>query len=293
MGVLKVYHVPSTIRAMRVLEFLAKSKRGASISEISRNLTLPKSSTFAILKTLEWENYLRRSTQSGRYYFGPRLVSLSRNIVENLDLREVAKPVLNRLTRQTGITVHLAVLEGNEAVIIDKSECAGSNAGADWVGRKLDLNCTGVGKTLAAFFPSGQFEEVITAKQLARHNENTIVTLDGLRRELAKIREQGYALDDEEDELGVRCIAVPVFDSHEGMIAALSFAGTVDRLGIDRVRLLVQTLKQASSEISLRLIPRVRWSVPDCRATRGETIPKRSKIVQPNEQPLPSHPESD
>ena len=126
----KDYAVPSTIRAMTILEFLAHSKRGASISDLSRNLGLPKSSTYLVLKTLEREGYLRRSLRSGKFSFGARLVCLCRSVVGDLDLREVAKPCMIRLCRRTGITVHLAVLEGNEAVIIDRAEAPGSTAGA-------------------------------------------------------------------------------------------------------------------------------------------------------------------
>jgi DNA-binding IclR family transcriptional regulator len=255
MGARKIYAVPSTVRAMSVLEFLAQSKRGASMSEISRNLALPKSSTYLVLKTLEQEGYLRRNVQSGRYYFGLRLVSLSRKVLVHLDLREVARPILTELMQQTGIIVHLAVLEGNEAVIIDRVEPPGSSAGADWVGRRLDVNCTGVGKALAAFLPNEQFEEVITARRFARHNDNTIVTIGGLKRELAKVRDKGYALDDEEDEIGVRCIGVPVFDSFQRAVAAISLAGTTEQIPLDRIRPLARALKQTASEISLRLNP--------------------------------------
>jgi DNA-binding IclR family transcriptional regulator len=253
MGARKIYVVPSTVRAMNVLEFLAQSRRGASLSEISRNLALPKSSTYLLLKTLEREGYLRKNVQSGNYNFGPRLVTLSRNVLEHLDLREVARPILTKLMRQTGIIVHLAVLEGNEAVLIDRVEPPGSSAGADWVGRRLDVNCTGVGKALAAFLPDGQFEEVITAKRFARHNDNTIVTRGGLKRELAKVREQGYALDDEEDEIGVRCVGVPILESGQRVIAAISFAGSTEQVPLDRVRTLACALKEAASEVSLRL----------------------------------------
>jgi DNA-binding IclR family transcriptional regulator len=253
MGSRKNYAVPSTLRAMSVLEFLARSKRGASISEIGRNLALPKSSTYLVVKTLEQQGYLRRNVQSGRYYFGLKLVSLSRKVLEHLDLREVARPVLTKLMRETGIIVHLAVLEGNEAVIIDRVEPPGTRAGADWVGRRLDVNCTGVGKALAAFLPDEQFAEVITAKRFARHNDNTIVTIGGLKRELAKVREQGYALDDEEDEIGVRCIGVPVFDTRQRAVAAISLAGTADQIPLDRVQTLARTLKQTALEIFFRL----------------------------------------
>ena len=253
MATQRTYLVPSTMRAMRVLEFLAHSKRGASVSNISRSLALPKSSTFMLLKTLEQEGYLQRSAWSGKFYFGVRLVRLCRSALANLDLREVARPWLTNLMRQTGITVHLAVLEGNEAVIIDRISPPGSTAGADWVSRRLDVNCTGVGKALAAYLPEEQFERLITAQRFARHNDNTIVTVPGLKKELYKVREQGYALDDEEDEIGVRCVGVPILDSHQQAFAAISLAGTTQLIPLERVASLANSLKQTASEISFQI----------------------------------------
>jgi DNA-binding IclR family transcriptional regulator len=249
----RTYLVPSTMRAMRVLEFLARSKRGASVSNVSRSLALPKSSTYLLLKTLEQEGYLQRSAWSGKFYFGVRLVRLCRSALANLDLREIARSSLTSLMRQTGITVHLAVLEGNEAVIIDRISPPGSSAGADWVSRRLDVNCTGVGKALAAYLPEEQFEEVITAQRFARHNDNTIVTVPGLKRELCKVREQGYALDDEEDEIGVRCVGVPILDGNRQAFAAISLAGTTELIPLERVPSLANSLKQTASEISLQI----------------------------------------
>ena len=270
MGIQRTYLVPSTMRTMRVLEFLARSKRGASVSNVSRNLALPKSSAFLLLKTLEQEGYLRRSVRSGRFYLGLRLVQLCRSALANLDLREVARPWLTNLMRQTGITVHLAVLEGNEAVIIDRIWAPGSSAGADWVNRRLDVNCTGVGKALAAFLPEEQFEKLITAQRFARHNDNTIVTIAGLKRELSKVREQGYALDDEEDEIGVRCVGVPILDSLQRALAAISVAGTTELIPLDRVQSLANSLKQTASEISFQLT-----------SPRGEDIGGSGSFVPP------------
>lgn len=246
---------PSVVRAMNILECLAHSRGGATISEISRNQKLPKSSTYVVLKSLEQEGYLQRNVHSGRYYFGPKFVTLSRYVVGNMYLRELARPILGRLMQQTGLSVHLAVLVGDEAVVIDRLEPPGSSAGADWVGRRLDINCTGVGKALAAFLSDEQFKEVIGTKRFARHNENTIVTIDGLQREFARVREQGYALDDEEDEIGVCCIGVPVFDEYKRVLAAISLAGTVLQLSFDRFYALTKALKQASVEITARLSP--------------------------------------
>ncbi len=250
----RTYLVPSTMRAMQVLEFLARSKRGASLSSVSRNLALPKSSTYLVLKTLEQEGYLRRSVRSGKFYFGVRLVRLCRSALANLGLREVARPFLTDLMGQTGIIVHLAVLEGNEAVIIDRISPPGSNAGADWVSRRLDINCTGVGKALAAFLPEEQFDQLITTQRFARHNDNTIVTIASLKKELYKVREQGYALDDEEDEIGVRCVGVPILDVDQRALAAISLAGTTEQIPLEKVRNLAVALKQTATEISYELV---------------------------------------
>jgi len=269
MSVPTTYVVPSTMRAMRVLEFLAHSTRGASVSGVSRSLALPKSSTYLLLKTLEQEGYLQRSGRSGRFYFGARLIHLCRSALANLDLREVARPCLTNLMRQAGITVHLAVLDGNEAIIIDRISPPGSSAGADWVSRRLDINCTGVGKALAAFLPTEQLDGLITAQRFARHNDNTIVTVPGLKRELAKVREQGYALDDEEDEIGVRCVGVPILDRNRLGIAAISCAGTIEQISLEKVSVLVRALKETASEIASQL-----------RIARGEDLDAGALLEQ-------------
>jgi DNA-binding IclR family transcriptional regulator len=247
------YVLPSVDRAITVLEFLARSNRGFSVSEISRILALPKSSTFLVLATLVNRGYLQKNSESGNYYFGLNLVKLSRKVLENLDLRDIAKTFLNSLARETGLTVHLAVLAENEAVLIDRACPRSSGVGADWIGRTLDINCTGVGKALVAFFPEEQFNQLIRAKSFARHNENTIVTVKGFKSELARVREQGYALDDEEDELGLRCVGVPVFNSEHRTVAAVSVAGTTEDIPLESVGALADKLKQTAAEISQRL----------------------------------------
>jgi DNA-binding IclR family transcriptional regulator len=249
----KGYLLPSADRVMSVLEFLAQAKRGFSVSEISRNLSLPKSSTFLLLATLVNRGYLQKNAETGKYYFGVNLVKLSRKVLEHLDLRDAAKPFLNSLMKKTGLTVHLAVRADNEAVLIDRACPRGSGVGADWIGRTLDINCTGMGKALLAFLSEDQFNQVISAKTFARHNENTIVTVRALKRELARVRELGYALDDEEDEIGLRCVGVPVFDAEQRTVAAVSVAGTTEDIPLDHVQTLAATLRQTAAEISRRL----------------------------------------
>ena len=249
----KEYSVPSIERALSVLQCLGLSKRGFSISEIGRRLKIPKSSAHLILTTLERRGFLQRNTQTGRYHFGLQLVSLSRSALENLDLREEAKPFLRSLMQERGLTVHMAVLERDEAVIIEKVEAPGLVRLASWIGRRLDLNCTGVGKVLLAFLRDDELNQLLETAVFARHNSRTIISKSALRRELTLVKQSGYALDNEEDEPGVRCIGAPVFDENGTVVAAISVAGTTSQIGIDRVPILARQVTQVAREISSRL----------------------------------------
>jgi DNA-binding IclR family transcriptional regulator len=143
-------------------------------------------------------------------------------------------------------------------VIIDRVEPPGLIAGADWIGRRLDINWTGLGKALVAFLSEERFSQLITGKRFAKHNDNTIVSIKALRRELAKVRELDYAIDDGEDGIGLRCVGAPVFDGSRRVIAAISAAGTTEQIPIDRIRTLAVVVKQAAAEISSHL------RIPSC-----------------------------
>lgn len=237
---------------MMILELLAQSQRGLTLSDVSRRLSIPKSSAHVLIKTLEVMGYLKSSKINGRYCFGMKLVSLSNMALENLDLREQARPFLQQLMLRTGLTVHLAILEGAEAVIIEKIEAPGMLRLATWVGRRLDANSSGVGKALLAF-SDGSCDQRFLGHPMARHNKNTISSPERLARELKKIRELGYAFEDEEGEIGFRCIGVPLYDSAHRAIAAISVAGTTSQISNDRVAKLIAAVKAAAHQISEHL----------------------------------------
>ncbi len=247
------YSVPSLDRALAVLELLAQSRSGFSISEISRRLKLPKSSVHLLIGTLERRGYLQKNTLSGKYSFGLKLVSLSRTALEGLDLREQAKPLLQALMRRTSLTVHMAVLERNEAVIVEKIECPGLLRLATWIGRRLDVNCSGVGKALIAFLPAEEFDRQFKDKVFCRNNENTIVSVSRLKRELERIRALGYSFEDEEGEIGFRCIGAPVFDFTNKVVAAISVAGTTAQIPTNQVSELATIVKHTAAQISFQL----------------------------------------
>lgn len=247
----KPYVVPSVDRALRIIELLAESRRGLTLSDICRKLGLPKSSVHLLVKTLESAGYLKDNQINGRYHFGLKLVSLSRLALENLDLREHARPYLQDLMMKTSITVHMAVLERGEAVIIEKIEAPGLLRVATWVGRRLDASSSAVGKALLAYTPGVDLQQVHEASAMARYNRNTITTPKKLARELDRVREQGYAVEDEEGEIGMRCIGAPVYDADSRVICAISIAGSTSQIPKQRINELASLVKKTARELSL------------------------------------------
>jgi DNA-binding IclR family transcriptional regulator len=205
-----------------------------------------------IVATLERRSYLHRSA-GGRYRFGLKLVSLGHAALQGMPLREAARPILGELAQQTAMTVHLSVLERGEAVIIEKMEAPGQPRLATWVGRRLDVNCTGAGKALVAHLPMAEFDRLYRPGSFARHNEYSIVSVKRLKVELAETRSRGYALDDEEDEIGVRCVGVPVFGKDGAVVAAISVSCQTANLAIRNVPAIAAILRASAGLLSARL----------------------------------------
>ena len=241
------------MRAMKILELLAQSQRGLTLADVSRKLSVPKSSAHVLMRTLEDLGYLKSSGSKGKYSVGLKLVGLSNVALENLDLREQARGFLQDLVVRTKLTAHLAILEGVDAVIIEKFDAPGMLRLATWVGKRLDANSSGVGKALLAFAHEETYDLQLKRKSLARNNRNTIATPEGLRRELNKTRALGYAFEDEEGEIGFRCIGAPLFGAAGDAVAAISIAGTTSQIPNARVASLAATVKETAAQISRHL----------------------------------------
>ena len=159
--------MPAIDRALNVLECLSQSRKGYSVSELSRRLGLPKSSVHLILRTLERRGYLQKQSVGGRYKFGMKLVALSRAALDGVELRDEARPALAALAQRTALTVHMGVLERSEIVIIERIESASPIRVVSWIGRRMDLNSTAVGKALIAYLPEAEFEAQVRPSQLS------------------------------------------------------------------------------------------------------------------------------
>lgn len=252
----KTPSVPALERGLAVMELIAGSRSGLTLPEIAKELRLPKSSVHCILLTLERTQYLQRNDRTSRYTFGSRLFSLGNLSLSGLQVRQVAAPHMHTLTERTKLTSHLAILERNEAVLVEKVEPPGVYKLATWLGKRMDLHCTSLGKALLSQMNEDQIGRVVRETGLPRHNDNSIASLRRLKDELTRARQLGYSVDDEEDEVGYRCIGAPIFDETGQVVAAMSISGTTMEVREDNSRVLATDVVRAAEATTRALLER-------------------------------------
>jgi len=240
-------------RALAMLEAVAQHSEGLSNAEISRKLQIPKSSASYILRTLERQAYLNRDRETGKYRVGLKILSLSRGALSGIDVREVALPIMRHLSEKTGLTCHLAILDGPDAVYIEKVEPPGFLRVDTWVGRRMRVHATSVGKALAAHIPEERLQKILSDRGMEKRTPKTITTVPRLLKELEKVRTQGFAVDDEENNLGARCVGAPVFNQQGAIEASLGLSGTTNQVNAHTMPRIVEALKDAARHISMQL----------------------------------------
>ena len=219
--------VTSVERALSILELLASRNQGLSTSEISRVAGLPKSSTSYLLRTLVGRGYVRRDPETGQHTLGIRVLSLGGQAMQGMALRELAMQHLRQLVETTRLGAHLAILDHGDAVYIERIESPGFIKMDIWNGRRVAPQATAVGKALICHLNREEVQEIAGLHPVRQVSPRTIVTLPHLFEELAAIRRRGYAIDDEEHAVGVRCVAAPVFAATGEVAAAIGVTGII------------------------------------------------------------------
>jgi len=237
-------------RALNILEAAANRRDGLTNSEISHKLGIPKSSASYILRTLERRGYLRRDVENGRYRLGLKILSLGGDARANLDLAEVALPFMQALQERIHLTIHLAVLDQGEAVYIEKVEAPGFFKVNTWVGRRMFLHSTSVGKCLLAWLPKPEVETLLRQQGMKKRTPKTISSLPKLLADLERVRDQGHAIDDEENSLGARCVGAPIFNAMGTVTASLGVSGTLTQMDEANLPRIMDALKETARRIS-------------------------------------------
>src|SRR6266850_2370820 len=240
-------------RALDILEAAAQRRDGLTNSEISRKLGIPKSSASYILRTLERRGYLRRDAETARYRLGLKILSLGGDAQGNLDLANVALPFMRALGEKIHLTVHLAALDQGEAVYIEKVEAPGFFKVNTWVGRRMFLHSTSVGKCLMAWLPKQEIESMVRQQGLKKRTPKTITSIAKLLADLDRVKHSGHAVDDEENSLGARCLGAPIFDATGSVTAALGASGTLTQTDETEMPRIIEALRETARRISRQL----------------------------------------
>jgi IclR family transcriptional regulator, KDG regulon repressor len=240
----------STVKkALAVLQAFTYEQPVLGVSELSRKLGMGKSSVHRVLCTLAEEGFVTR-TDDDRYRLGLKLHGLGQLVVSSLELRQVAHVPLERLRNECGETVHVAVLEGADAVYVHRFESQSTLRTFSRIGRRIPAHTTSSGKCLLAF-GEPELVDVVLAAGLKRIGPRSITTERGLREALATIRRDGYAVSVEENEKGVVSIGAPVFGHDRSCIAAVSMAGPSVRVSTDHVPRLARLVRRCAMDISV------------------------------------------
>ena len=246
------YQLQSLDRAVAVLEMLGESEVPLSLAEICQRMQLHKSTAHRSLMVLERSTLIER-TQNNRFRLGLKLYELGNRAVEQIDLRSSVRPFSRRLSTQVCETVHLGVLQKTSVVYLDKVELTRRICMTSKTGSSNPVYCTSMGKAILAFLPPEAAEAIIRRIHFVRFTEKTLCSRDELMKSLERTRYRGYAIDDEEVEIGVRCVGAPVFDENHVPIAALSISGPSSRIRVHSVPALAEHLLRCCREISISL----------------------------------------
>lgn len=240
-------------RAFAVLETLALRREGMGVTELAQMLGLHKSTVHRLLHVMCEMGYVERTNEGVRYRLGLRLVDLSSQRLNQLELKTEAVPYLHELVAATGLTVHLAIRMGDEAVYIDKVERLQSLRMYSQIGRRVQLHCSSVGKVLLSGLEDNALRDVLARIPFTIHTPNTIKNTELLFHEIRRIPERGFALDREEHELGISCIGAPVYDYRSDIIAAVSLSGPTEEVCGEKLDTMVGLVCRAAKEISHRM----------------------------------------
>ncbi len=243
----------SVANAARLLKEFGKSDRELGVTELSRRLGIGKSTTHRLLHTLASEKLLDRDPETGAYRLALTMHELGSSVPASLDLHSASSAILDQLRNITRETVQIAVLDGRQVVYVERREAPQTLRLFGQVGHRNDAHCTSTGKVLLAALDTPQLDELLNGWQMPAYTPYTIVDERALRRHLATVRQQGWAENVNEFELGVASVSAPLRTALGETVAAVSVAGPIQRLGDDSARRFVRPVVDAANAISKRL----------------------------------------
>jgi IclR family acetate operon transcriptional repressor len=240
------YSIRAVHRVCEILDLLQQAPRGAALPDVAKATRLPKSSAFRYLTTLEARRYVERDPVTGSYRAGSAFLPLRAHEPELLARR--ARPHMERIRDQLEETINLGMLEGNRIIYLEIVESHRSMRLAARRGDRHPLHATALGKAIAAHLPERRVRAILEAEGMVRLTPHTLTTLDAYQAELAATRERGYALDDGEQEIDGRSVAVPVLGAN--LPAAISYSAPATRFPLERAEEVAAMLHEIATEVA-------------------------------------------
>src|SRR5215831_8863146 len=247
------YKVQVLDRALAIIDALTNVREDASLAELAERVKLHKSTVHRLASILERHRIVERDSQTGRYRLGLRLFELGSLAIGRFNIRDRARPHLEKLLYQVDETVHLCVMDAGEVIYIDKIEPVRSVRMSSRIGRRNAAHSTSVGKAIMALLPESETDDILRQHGLKRMSAKTITTSAQLKADLKVIRERGYAIDNEESEEGVRCVGAPVLDHNGRPVAAISVSSPSFRLPMDKIPAIAGCVTRIARSLSEEL----------------------------------------
>lgn len=240
-------------RTLDIIELLSTSHQGMGVTEIGQKLNLHKSTVFRLLNALLRRGYAEKDPKKGLYRIGLKFIEISSLRMHQLELKTEASPFMRHLAETTGQVTHLALLDGADVVYIEKIDVVQSLRLYSQIGRRIPVYCSALGKALLSGQSRERLLQVLEGIGFETFTENTITDPETLLEEVDKVRERGWASDNEEHERGIRCIAAPVKDFTGKIIAALSISGDRNALRPSLDARHARMVMEAAEGISVRM----------------------------------------
>lgn len=241
--------VQSIDRAFEILEALGNKPEGMLVKELSAQLGLNKSTVSRILATLAEHGYVEKN-KNNYYRIGMIMVDLCSLYLNNLQLKTEALPFLEELRAQTGMIVHLGTMDEGEVVYLEKISSFSNIRMYSQIGKRAYMHATGLGKAMLSGLSEKEVESIVHRRGLPAITEKTCTGYSELLQDLYVTKQRGYSIDDEENEIGVRCVAAPIFDYRGNMIAAVSAAGFLDMFPKEKIEKIGECVKKCAKKIS-------------------------------------------
>lgn len=251
------YGIQSVVRALKVLELFTAEAPSLGLKEIAKSVGLSKPTVFRILSTLKSMDYIEQDPGSGKYMLGLKVFEIGSAFINKMSIRSFAMPLLQEFVDKCKETIHLAILDKREIVYIDKIDGTQTIRMMSAVGKRAPAHCTSVGKAILSHKSSKELDEVMSNIKMVKLTKNSITDRKELKKELQQIKKQGYAIDNEELEIGLKCVGVPIFDYHGDTVGGISVSGpstrfTPSRLKNELIPLVVETAEKVSCRLGFR-----------------------------------------